>query len=91
MTEEHRKITKQFIHFKDRTIGHLNKMEAWHNRMKEAEQITSQTNPVVEAYYAMNDNTNVEDKNKALRLYDCLVPKIQANSYRYDKYFTSLN
>ena len=39
----------------------------------------------------MNDNTSIKGKNRALCLYDSLVPKIQANSYRYDNYFTSVN
>ena len=39
----------------------------------------------------MNDNTSVKGKNRALCLYDSLVPKIQASSYRYDNCFTSIN
>ena len=91
MTEEHRKIAKQFVGFKERTISHLNCMEEWHTRMKEAEQISSRQNPVLEGYYAMNDNTNLKNKNRALGLYDSLVPKLQAGSFRYEKYLTSIN
>ena len=39
----------------------------------------------------MNDNTSIKDKNGALRLYDSLVPKLQAGSFRYEKYETSIN
>ena len=39
----------------------------------------------------MNDNTYVKDKNQALALYNCLVPKIQAGSYRMDNYLNSFN
>ena len=77
--------------FKERTIEHLNKMELWHLRMREAETIIGQSNPINEAYYAMNDNTEVGGKNKALRLYNSVVPKIQAHSYRMDNYFNSFN
>ena len=59
--------------------------------MKIAELGISKRNPVLESYYAMNDNTSLKDRNQALGLYNCLVPKIQASSYRIDNYLTSYN
>ena len=91
MTQEHRKMCNQFINFKERTFKHLEQMEDWHSRMKASELAISQRNPVTESYYATNDNTSVKDKNQALGLYNCLVPKIQASSYRMDNYLTSYN
>ena len=37
LTDEFRKILKQFINFKERTIDYLRKMDEWHMRLKEAE------------------------------------------------------
>ena len=59
--------------------------------MKNAELANSRRDPVIESYYAMNDNTSLKGKNQALSLYNCLVPKIQASSFRMDNYLTSYN
>ena len=55
-------------------------MEDWHNRMKTAEQAYALTAPVNEAILAMEDS---QAGNDALRLYDCLVPKIKTHSFRW--------
>ena len=89
MSEEHRKVVRQFTAFKERTIDHLNRMEYWHTRMVKAETYVSARNPVVEATYAMNDAFQGEDEKRALGLYNCLVPKVQAHSFRMGNYFNS--
>ena len=90
MTDEHRRILKQFIAFKNRTINDLNLMELWHEKMKTAEQALALRTPINEAAYAFDDNTVIEDKNNALGLYRSLIPKVKATSFKMMNFDNSI-
>ena len=81
MTDEHRRILRQFVAFKERTIDYLKDMEDFHTRMKVAEKDIALRNPINEAIFALDD---LAFDNHALRLYNCLVPKIKTNNYRWE-------
>ena len=53
--------------------------------MKLAEQALAVTNPICEQIYANDDKTNIKDKNKALKLYNSMVPKIKGHNFRFAK------
>ena len=79
LTDECRKILKQFIAFKERTVDYLQKMDEWHMRIVEAELRAAQKNPVYDCVYALDDFC----ENKALSLYNCLVPQIKGHSMQW--------
>ena len=65
-------------------------MEVWHDNMKIAEQALALKNPALESAYVFDDLTEIGDKNKALGLYNCLIPKIKSGSYKMMSYDNSI-
>ena len=66
-------------------------MEQWYERMCTAEIALASKNPVLEQAYALNDNTSIENSNKALGFYNCLVPKVSSHSFKMDNFLNSFN
>ena len=62
-------------------------MEDWHTRMKVAEQALAIKNPINEAIFALDD---LVVNNQAMRLYNCLVPKIKTHSFRWQACMNSI-
>ena len=66
-------------------------MEDYYDRMVVAEIALSGRNPINEQAYALDDKTVIYGKNRALGLYDCLVPKVKSHSFRMNAYMESFN
>ena len=54
ITKEHQHIARQFLHFKERTWAKMDRMDQWHEEMKELELALALKNPVLEAEYILN-------------------------------------
>ena len=70
LSREHHAIIQQFVSFKERTEARLEQTDHLEKKFYAAEKAYAQQAPCFEASFAMHHAS-------ALRLYNCLVPKVK--------------
>ena len=78
LTSEHHRIIEQFIFYKNKTQRQLDMSDMLQKKYREAVKAQCLQSPCFEASFAT-------DNRSALKLYDCLVPKVKEHALRCDR------